>query len=52
MIAATIQGVSRSNNGKHITAYDGKLLAGESQESCIEGIFRAISEINVENEMF
>jgi len=52
MIVATIQGVSLSNNCKHITALNGKLIIGGEQEKHIDCIYGAINEINVENEIF
>ena len=52
MIIATIQGISRADNGKHITAYNGSLITGKEQENRVNELFRSIGEIDVSEELF
>ena len=52
MISATISGIHKENNRKHITAQNGKLITGEVQRECVNAILKAFSGIKVREESY
>ncbi|MEI0485148.1 hypothetical protein [Brachyspira intermedia] len=49
MIVATIQG---KDDGRHITAINGKLVKGDEQQNAIDVLYSKISKINLGNKNF
>lgn len=52
MISATIQGINKVNNRKHITAQNGKLITGEAQRECVNAILRDCKNESADNEVY
>lgn len=52
MISATIQGINKANNRKHITAQNGKLITGEAQRECVNEILRDCKEVSADDEVY
>lgn len=52
MISATIQGIHKENNRKHITAQNGKLITGEAQRKCVNAILKAFKGIKVNGDSY
>lgn len=52
MISATIQGINKANNRKHITAQNGKLITGEAQRECVNAILRDCREASADDEVY
>lgn len=52
MISATIQGINKANNRKHITAQNGKLITGEAQKECVNAILRDCREASADDEVY
>ncbi|ELV05986.1 hypothetical protein [Brachyspira hampsonii] len=45
MIVVTIQGIE--DGGKHITAYDGKIVIGEEQQKIIDDLYKRLKYFNI-----
>lgn len=52
MISATIQGIHKENNRKHITAQNGKLITGDVQKECVNAILRDCKNESADDEVY
>ena len=52
MISATIQGIHKENNRKHITAQNGKLITGDAQKECVNAILRDCKNESADDEVY
>lgn len=50
MITATIQGVSKQDNGKHITVFNGKIITGKEASKRTEELFKDCDEVNLSSQ--
>lgn len=52
MITATIQGISKENNQKHISAYNGTIITDEVEKERVAQLYRDCYEVNSNTEEF
>lgn len=52
MITATIQGISKENNQKHISAYNGTIITDEVEKERVAQLYRDCYEVNSNTEKF
>lgn len=50
MITATIQGISKKDNGKHISAFNGEIITGKEAQKRIQELFDDCDEVNLSSQ--
>lgn len=48
MIVVTIQGTE--DGGKHITAYDGRIVIGDEQQKIIDELYKKLKHFNINDD--